>query len=73
MCYLACLNGAYRFSKYKESETPVVTFEPPAGCEAGRVERVSEALATGRDLINTPANEMTTEALAGAARALAAR
>jgi len=73
LCYLACLNGAYRFSKYKESETPVVTFEPPAGCEAGRVERVSEALATGRDLINTPANEMTTEALAGAARALAAR
>lgn len=71
--YLACLNGAYRFTKYKTSEAPAVTFDPPTGCESGRIERIARAVAAGRDLINTPANEMTTEALAAAAHALAAR
>lgn len=71
--YLACLNGTYRFTKYKESEAPAVTFEPPEGCDASGIFRVAKAVAAGRDLINTPANEMTTEALASAARALAER
>lgn len=73
MCHLACLNGSYRFTTYKEGEAASVTFEPPVGCEPDRIERISKAVAAGRDLINTPANEMTTDALAAAARALAAR
>ncbi len=73
LSYLACLSGGYRFTKYKESDAPTVTFAPPTGCESDRIERIAKALAAGRDLINTPANEMTTDALAAAARALAAR
>lgn len=73
MSHLACLNGTYRFTKYKESEAPAVSFEAPVGCDPSGIGRIARAVAAGRDLINTPANEMTTDALADAARALAAR
>jgi leucyl aminopeptidase len=71
--YYGFLAGGYRFTRFKDAETRAVTLEPPAGCDAGRVEAMLQAVTAGRDLINTPANVLTTTALAAAARALAER
>ena len=45
----------------------------PSGMDAAKVERLAGAVALGRDLINTPANDMGPEALEAAVRALAGR
>ena len=74
---LACLSwalSAYRFSRYK---TPSVS-EAPRLCasvsvDPVRLRRVVEGVTLGRDLINTPARDLSPDALEAAALALAAR
>ncbi len=66
--------GAYRFDRYR-SKAPAgpKRLKLPAGCNGARVRSAAEAVALGRDLINTPANDLGPAELAAAVRALGRR
>jgi leucyl aminopeptidase len=67
-CSFGWAYGQYRFDRYrKPSSAKKVELRLPAGVNAEEVERLRAATALARDLINTPANDMTPEALANAA------
>lgn len=70
---LAWLLSAYRFRRYKPGggESPQLCV--PDGADAARIERIARGVVLGRDLINTPANDMNPEALEAAALTLAAQ
>ncbi|MDE2579510.1 MAG: leucyl aminopeptidase family protein [Hyphomicrobiales bacterium] len=68
---LGFLLGAYRFDRYRATKAPEVALEAPLGVDVAAIERIAAAVAFGRDLINTPANDMGPTALAAAARGLA--
>jgi leucyl aminopeptidase len=68
---LAWLMGGYAFSRYKKSGKKPVRLVTPPGVDAAEVTRIAESLFLGRDLINTPANDMGPAELEAAARALA--
>jgi leucyl aminopeptidase len=68
---LAVLLGGYVFDRYKPAKTPKPRFLAPAGVDAARIERIAQAVAFGRDLINTPANDLGPAELEIAARMLA--
>ena len=71
---LGWLLSSYRFGRYKKapaSEGPRLV--APQGVDAVRLEHMAQAIAFGRDLVNTPANDMGPEALEHAALGLAAR
>jgi leucyl aminopeptidase len=68
---LAFLLSSYRFGRYKAGPGEPARLVCPPGVDAARVESLANAIAFGRDLINTPANDMGPAALAEAARALA--
>ncbi|HRJ69649.1 MAG TPA: leucyl aminopeptidase family protein [Beijerinckiaceae bacterium] len=68
---LAFAMACYRFAAYKKNEPPKVQLVTPKGVDGGRIERIAAAVAMGRDLINTPAQDMQPTALAAAAKALA--
>jgi len=56
---LAFLLGSYRFERYKSKPKGVsVNLVPPAGVDAARLSKIAEAVFEGRDLINTPANDL---------------
>jgi leucyl aminopeptidase len=70
---VAWLAGSYRFARYRsgdgvESKGLVL----PGGVDRGQALAVAEALYFGRDLINTPANDLGPAELEAAARELAA-
>ena len=66
--------GAYRFNTYKSGATkPAVKLVWPRGCNRERVLAEIEAIWLGRDLINTPSNDMGPDELERAARDLAHR
>jgi leucyl aminopeptidase len=72
----ACLGwalGTYRFERYRKADPVEATLEWPATADRGDVLRQAAAIALARDLINTPANDLGTAALAEAARELAGR
>jgi len=68
---LAFLLSAYKFTRYRKPKPQDVVLEAPHGARRERVETIAEAVALGRDLINTPANDMGPDALEQAATALA--
>ncbi len=68
---LAFLLGGYRFDRYRKKPAPAAVLEAPAGVDRAEVERIANAVALGRDLVNTPANDLGPAALERAARALA--
>ena len=70
---LAFLLGSYSFTRYRASKGASAQLCAPQGVDRARIERIATAVALGRDLINTPANDMGPEALAEAALALAAK
>lgn len=66
--------GAYRFRRYKSGDAdPLPRLKVPAGIDAGEVTAIVEAIGLGRDLINTPANDMGPGELEAAARKVAER
>jgi leucyl aminopeptidase len=71
---LAWLLSLYRFGRYKEANS---SNQPrlcvPEGVDSARIERIAKAVALGRDLINTPANDMGPDALEAAVLDLAER
>jgi leucyl aminopeptidase len=70
---LSWLLSGYRFTRYKApaAETPML--RAPAGIDAARIERIARGMTLGRDLVNTPANDMGPDALEAAALDLARR
>lgn len=66
--------GQYRFERYKRGGPQrSVQLRLPEGADASEVERLKSASVLARDLINTPANDMSPEALAQAAVEVARR
>jgi leucyl aminopeptidase len=55
---LSFLLASYRFTRYRRADRPQPSLVAPAGIDAVRIERIAEAVAFGRDLINTPANDL---------------
>ncbi|MCA3595554.1 MAG: leucyl aminopeptidase family protein [Methylobacterium sp.] len=65
--------GQYRFDRFKTVTREAVSLQPIPGADIARARLAAEAVSAGRDLINRPANDLTTEALALAARELGER
>jgi len=66
--------GQYRFERYKRGGPQrSVQLRLPEGADASEVERLRSASSLARDLVNTPANDMSPEALAHAAVEVARR
>jgi leucyl aminopeptidase len=69
---LGFMLSAYRFGRYRKPKSSEVVIEAP-GPMREKLETITEAIAFGRDLVNTPANDMGPSALEQAAVALASR
>ncbi len=67
---LAFLLASYRFGKYKKSEKQYARLAAPDGVNAARLESIAAAVAFGRDLVNTPTNDLGPQALEEAIVAL---
>lgn len=70
---LAFLLGLYRFERYKKPENKTIQLVLPEQCDGISASLIAEAVGWGRDLINTPANDMGPEEIEQAARVLATR
>jgi leucyl aminopeptidase len=70
---LGWLLSSYRFTRYRAEGTPLPQLVVPEGVDAAPLERIAAAVAMGRNLINTPTNDMGPVALTAAAVALAER
>ena len=70
---LAWILGTYKFTRYKKNAKEHPKLVLPKGVDGEEVTRIAEGVFLGRDLINTPSNDMGPEELAGAARDLAKR
>ena len=70
---LAWLMGSYRFGRYRSGGATKARLAAPAGIDAADVERIAAAVAMGRDLVNTPANDLGPAEIEAAARTLAER
>lgn len=68
---LAWLTELYRFKRYKSFDEKNVRLVMPDGPDRDELLRAAEAVQFGRDLINTPANDLGPEEIEGAMRALA--
>jgi leucyl aminopeptidase len=65
--------GQYRYERYRQAPLRNVALQAPAGVDLREVERLNSALSHARDLINTPAGDLTPAHLADTALALATR
>ncbi|RXF73389.1 leucyl aminopeptidase family protein [Hansschlegelia zhihuaiae] len=65
--------GSYRFRRYKKGEDDGVRLAAPDGADVEALDRTVEAVGLGRDLVNTPSNDLGPEELETAIRELAAR
>jgi len=69
---LGFILGSYRFERYKANPKGVkVKLAPPQGVNAIRVSMIADAIGQGRDLINTPANDLGPAEIEAAIRAVA--
>ncbi len=73
MATLAWLLASYRFGKYKSHDTHGPELSPSQEVDTTRVARVADAISFGRDLINTPANDMGPDLLEAAALKISSR
>ncbi|NNM73661.1 leucyl aminopeptidase family protein [Enterovirga aerilata] len=65
--------GSYRFDRYRERPGKDVRLLLPEGVDGEELSRIAQAVAMGRDLINTPANDLGPDGIEEAARRLAER
>ena len=73
---LAWLMGSYRFGRYRRggrSDDARARLAAPEDVDAAEIGRIAAAVAMGRDLINTPANDLGPAEIEAAAGALAER
>jgi leucyl aminopeptidase len=71
LAVLAWLLGGYIFTRYGKKPVKPVRLVPFEGVDAAEIAAVAEAIAMGRDLVNTPANDLGPDGLEAAARRLA--
>ncbi|AWN44249.1 leucyl aminopeptidase family protein [Methylobacterium durans] len=67
---LAWLLGSYRFGRYREAKGERPRLVAPDGVDSAEIERIAAAVAMGRDLVNTPANDLGPAEIETAARDL---
>ena len=65
--------SAYRFGRYRDRPVPGARLVAPEGVDAAEIGRIADAVAAGRDLVNTPANDLGPGEIETAARSLAER
>jgi leucyl aminopeptidase len=70
---LGFLLGGYRFDRYRKPKEGVATLVLPTGADIAAVERIRDGIFLARDLINTPANDLSPHDLANAAAGIARR
>ena len=70
---LAWLLGSYRFERYRKPGEPCPRLVAPEGVDAAALGRIAAAVCAGRDLVNTPANDLGPAEIEAALRALGAR
>ncbi|HEU4548768.1 MAG TPA: leucyl aminopeptidase family protein [Rhizomicrobium sp.] len=70
---LAWAMGGYRFGRYRKARRPGARLVLPPGVDGEEISRIADNLFMGRDLVNTPANDMGPAELEAAARTLARR
>ncbi|HEX8167531.1 MAG TPA: leucyl aminopeptidase family protein [Beijerinckiaceae bacterium] len=70
---LAWLLGSYRFARYRQAPEKARRLVPTPGTDAEEVSRLADAVTLGRDLVNTPANDLGPEEIEAAVRALGER
>jgi leucyl aminopeptidase len=70
---LAFALGSYRFDRYRKPKADAPCLVVPAGVDAAAVRNARDAVFLVRDLINTPANDLSPHDLAEAARGVASR
>jgi leucyl aminopeptidase len=72
---LAWVLGTYRFDRYHKSRKPrpVPKLVVPEDVDGEEITRIAESVFLGRDLVNTPSNDMGPQELAAAAGDLAKR
>ena len=70
---LAFLLGSYRFARYRAADKKPPSLVAPDGVDGERLERIAAAIGFGRDLVNTPANDLGPAALEREAVGLAER
>jgi leucyl aminopeptidase len=63
--------GAYKFSRYKKPERKPAQLAWPEGTDAAEVTTIATAICRGRDLINTPAEDMGPAEIAATVQAVA--
>jgi len=63
--------GTYEFTRYRASTKKFATLVWPESCDRAKVERTLSSIGLGRDLINTPAEDMNPTALTQTVRDLA--
>jgi leucyl aminopeptidase len=56
--------ATYRFERYKKNKQTTASLIAPKGCDMAYVKSFAASVCWARDLINTPANDMTPAALA---------
>ncbi len=72
LAVIAWLLGAYHFDRYKrEKQTEQKALKPPSDVDIETASVIAESVCLGRDLINTPANDLGPAELEAAARSLA--
>ncbi len=70
---LAFALASYRFDRYRKPKQDGARLVVPEGADGAALDRIRDAVFLTRDLINTPANDLSPHDLAHAAEALAAR
>jgi len=70
---LSWLLASYKFGRYKSHETHGPQLAPSQELDMARVARIADAVTLGRDLINTPANDLGPDALEAAALKVSSR
>jgi len=63
MATLAWGLAAYKFNRYKKNAAKGAQLCPPDGVDVARITRIIAGVSLGRDLINTPANDLNPDAL----------
>ena len=70
---LAWLLGSYRFGRYRDAGPERPALKAPEGVDGEALWRIAAAVANGRDLVNTPANDLGPAEIEAAVRAVAER
>ncbi len=65
---LGWILGAYQYTRYKEARRRPARLVPPSDIDLDRVMRLARGMTLGRDLINTPTEEMGPDDLEAAIR-----